>query len=119
MTIARDRFVLAATEHLHRRIANLSGRIRQLEDALSALQSKHSSDPHPLLHEDLIANDDRDEEGPGMMEDTGTFQGNTPDVIDAFGTLSISDHGVSRFFGPTGGSEVSNSSLSQYYMIAK
>lgn len=28
------------------------------------------------------------------------------EVLDAFGTLSISEHGISRFFGPTGGSEV-------------
>lgn len=28
-------------------------------------------------------------------------------MIDALGTLSISDHGISRFFGPTGGCEVS------------
>ena len=32
--------------------------------------------------------------------------GQTADVIDAFGTLSASEHGISRFFGPTGGSEV-------------
>lgn len=30
----------------------------------------------------------------------------TSEIIDAFGTLAISDHGISRFFGPTGGSEV-------------
>lgn len=29
-----------------------------------------------------------------------------PEALDAFGTLSISEHGISRFFGPTGGSEV-------------
>lgn len=33
------------------------------------------------------------------------------EVIDAFGTLSISQHGVARFFGPTGGSEVRSSFL--------
>jgi hypothetical protein len=40
-----------------------------------------------------------------MDEIVGTA-GPVPDVIDALGTLSISDHGISRFFGPTGGSEV-------------
>lgn len=99
-----SRFVLAATEHLHRRIAGLSGRIRQLEDALAAL----SPDPHPLLHADLLMQDDRDDDmGVGMGEDPQSAV--QPDVIDAFGTLSISDHGISRFFGPTGGSEVRNS----------
>ncbi|TFK37314.1 fungal-specific transcription factor domain-containing protein [Crucibulum laeve] len=38
----------------------------------------------------------------GQAAAGGTTQG---EVIDAFGTLSISDHGISRFFGPTGGSE--------------
>ena len=30
----------------------------------------------------------------------------TAEIIDTFGTLSVAEHGVSRFFGPTGGSEV-------------
>ncbi|KAF9459093.1 fungal-specific transcription factor domain-containing protein [Collybia nuda] len=106
------RFVLAATEHLHRRISHLSGRIRQLEDALASLQAQHSSEPHPLLHEDLLVHDDTEEHptGDDAMNGGGLGGGGTgaisaPDVIDAFGTLSISDHGISRFFGPTGGSE--------------
>ncbi|KJA16557.1 hypothetical protein HYPSUDRAFT_80028 [Hypholoma sublateritium FD-334 SS-4] len=99
------RFVLAATEHLHRRIANLSGRIRQLEDALSALHAKHSTDPHPLLHEDLIHIAERDGEMEGTGEDGTGPPAQTAEVLDAFGTLSISEHGISRFFGPTGGSE--------------
>ncbi|KIY47795.1 hypothetical protein FISHEDRAFT_20803, partial [Fistulina hepatica ATCC 64428] len=49
------RFVLAATEHLHRRIGKLSNRIRQLEDALCDLHSQHGdSGPHPLLVPDLL-----------------------------------------------------------------
>jgi hypothetical protein len=55
------RFVLAATEHLHRCISKLSGRIRQLEDALAALHAKHLTEVHPLLHEDLMQTDERDE----------------------------------------------------------
>ncbi|THU95168.1 hypothetical protein K435DRAFT_666942, partial [Dendrothele bispora CBS 962.96] len=43
------RSVVAATEHLHRRISRLSSRIHQLEDALAALHAKHSREPHPLL----------------------------------------------------------------------
>jgi hypothetical protein len=99
-------FVLAATEHLHGRIAKLNGRIRQLEDALASSQAKHSSERHPLLHRDLLASNDEDRDGeePGGIETPSL--GKSPDVIDAFGTLSISDHGISRFFGPTGGSEV-------------
>ncbi|KAG5635134.1 hypothetical protein H0H81_012333 [Sphagnurus paluster] len=102
------RFVLAATEHLHRRIARLSGRIRQLEDALAALQSNHSAEPHPLLLHDNLTGEAID--GLGMLggreeRGSGAPDGAASDVIDAFGTLSISDHGISRFFGPTGGSE--------------
>ncbi|KAF8656078.1 hypothetical protein AX16_002778 [Volvariella volvacea WC 439] len=97
------RFVLAATEHLHRKIASLSGRIRQLEDALATLQARHSDEPHPLLHEDLVHSEEKDEETPFLGEIGGAPA--APDMIESFGTLSISDHGVSRFFGPTGGSE--------------
>lgn len=97
------RFVLAATEHLHRRIAKLSGRIRQLEDALSSLHSQHSTDRHPLLQDELIFNEEHTAEENSASDDA-TAQP-PAEVIDAFGTLSISDHGISRFFGPTGGSE--------------
>ncbi|EKM81408.1 hypothetical protein AGABI1DRAFT_125799 [Agaricus bisporus var. burnettii JB137-S8] len=93
------RFVLAATEHLHQRITHLTTRVRQLEDALAALQAQLSSDPHPLLADDLLADTHDDDPAP-MLEDPTATQ-----VIDAFGTLSISTHGISRFFGPTGGSE--------------
>lgn len=100
------RFVLAATEHLHRQIANMSGRIRQLEDALGLLQSRHSTELHPLLRDDLRGTDQKDEFShitlPG---DNAAGPSNPPEILDAFGTLSITDHGISRFFGPTGGSE--------------
>ncbi|KIK69750.1 hypothetical protein GYMLUDRAFT_521243 [Collybiopsis luxurians FD-317 M1] len=143
------RFVLAATEHLHRRIARLSGRIRELEDALANLHSQYAPDdqqPHPLLEHDWLldadegADDDELEPGSnrgrkigklpfdahgrpislggstgdGVMDDADpggvkSFRERRVapggDVIDAFGTLSISNHGISRFFGPTGGSE--------------
>lgn len=84
-----------------------------MEDALASLQAQHSSEPHPLLHEDLIVHDDMEEHpvgdesmGTGGAGGGGPNSSAAPDVIDAFGTLSISDHGISRFFGPTGGSEV-------------
>ncbi|EGN96940.1 hypothetical protein SERLA73DRAFT_75787 [Serpula lacrymans var. lacrymans S7.3] len=99
------RFVLAATEHLHRRISKMSERIRQLEDALASLQSQHSTEPHPLLRDDLLGvNQDRDDDYAGLTEDA-PGPSNPPELIDTFGTLSITDHGISRFFGPTGGSE--------------
>ncbi|KAF8448743.1 fungal-specific transcription factor domain-containing protein [Boletus edulis BED1] len=101
------RFVLAATEHLHRRIAKMSERIRQLEDALSGLQSQHSTEPHPLLREDLLGVSHQDDE-PFTPPDESGAPGHSPEVLDTFGTLSITDHGISRFFGPTGGTESDN-----------
>lgn len=100
------RFVLAATEHLHRQIANMSGRIRQLEDALGVLQSHHSTEPHPLLRDDLRSADQKDEfSSITLPADNAVGPSNPPEILDGFGTLSITDHGISRFFGPTGGSE--------------
>ena len=79
-------------------------RIRQLEDALAILQARGSNEPHPLLRDDLLsANTEHEEDD---MTDTESTPARPPDIIDAFGTLSVSEHGVSRFFGPTGGAEV-------------
>lgn len=100
-----SRFVLAATEHLHRKIAKMGERIRQLEDALAILQAKSSNEPHPLLsgsEANVVAEHDEEPIMPDQMPS------NSGEVIDAFGTLSISDYGTSRFFGPTGGTEVSH-----------
>lgn len=78
-------------------------RIRQLEDALAILQAKGSNEPHPLLRDDLLsANNEHDEDEMTEVEAVPT---NPPDIIDTFGTLSVSEHGVSRFFGSTGGAE--------------
>ncbi|PBK86321.1 hypothetical protein ARMGADRAFT_940803, partial [Armillaria gallica] len=46
-------FVLTATEYLHRKVARLTGQIRQLEDALSTTQMQFSDILHPLLHDDF------------------------------------------------------------------
>jgi hypothetical protein len=95
---------LAATEHLHQRIAGLKCRVRQLEDALSALHAKHSSNPHPLLHDDLIQVDEQDGDADTASDEA--MEKMSEDASDSLGTLSISDFGISRFFGRTGGSEV-------------
>lgn len=96
------RFVLAATDHLHRRITKMSERIRQLEDALSVLQSSVSRDPHPLLRDELLSlKVEKKEEGVDPEEGQEKER-----VIDAFGTLSITDRGSSRFFGAAGGTEI-------------
>ncbi|KLO11085.1 hypothetical protein SCHPADRAFT_921876 [Schizopora paradoxa] len=95
------RFVLAATDHLHRRIAKMSERIRQLEDGLSIVQSRVSTEQHPLLRDELLSlKVDKTEDMPLEGEEE------PGDVIDAFGTLSITDRGTSRFFGASGGTEM-------------
>ncbi|KAK0229406.1 fungal-specific transcription factor domain-containing protein [Armillaria nabsnona] len=96
------RFVLAATEHLHRKVARLTGRIRQLEDALSTTQAQFSDIPHPLLHDDFA-----ESEGSPCADvplDVSEMASMT-EVPDMHGTLAVSDHGISRFFGLTGGLE--------------
>lgn len=112
---------MAATDHLHRRIAKMSERIRQLEDALSIL---HSASPqsssangevHPLLREELLSvKAHKPDEPPPVSElemmagrEDGENQGGSG-IIDAFGSLSISEGGASRFFGAAGGVEVSS-----------
>ena len=69
------------------------------------MQAKHSSGLHPLLREEFIMSDEREARF-SPIDDAEGAAGHASDVIDALGTLSISDHGISRFFGPTGGSEV-------------
>ncbi|KAH9940788.1 fungal-specific transcription factor domain-containing protein [Epithele typhae] len=95
------RFVLAATEHLHRRIAKMSARVHQLEDALAILQAKSSNEPHPLLSDGTSKNHNLDDDdGMDILDRPGSG-----DVVSAFGMLSVTDGGISRFFGPTGGTE--------------
>ncbi|KAJ3522802.1 hypothetical protein NM688_g8822 [Phlebia brevispora] len=82
------RFVLAATEYLHKRIAKMNERIRQLEDALAILQARCSNEPHPLLRDDVMPTkaEQEDEDTPEVEPATSA------DIIDTFGTLSVSDH---------------------------
>ncbi|KAL7280662.1 hypothetical protein ACG7TL_005601 [Trametes sanguinea] len=86
-----------------RALAKMSERIHQLEDALAITQAKCSNDPHPLLSDGKMKARGLEEDDEVPPEEMGTV---TPtDVVSAFGMLSVSDHGVSRFFGPTGGTE--------------
>ncbi|KAF8909644.1 hypothetical protein CPB84DRAFT_1765097 [Gymnopilus junonius] len=110
------RFVLADTEALHQKIATMSDRIRQLEDALAILHSTAAGpagDPHPLLHRDLLkikssielhsASSASNEGGTRPNEDDE--DGNGEQYIDAFGTLAIRDDGAATFYGRSAGSE--------------
>jgi hypothetical protein len=98
------RFVLASTEELHEKIDELADRVRQLEDALRYAHSHLSplSEPHPLLTEDLLKI-----KAPLQREHRVTKNGtpsapneeHNPDMVDAFGTLSISLSGRTKYFG--------------------
>lgn len=80
-------------------------RIRQLEDALAILHAKSSNEPHPLLRDELVGADKAEQDEEDIVTDE--VISHPADVIDAFGTLSVAEHGISRFFGPTGGTEAS------------
>ena len=109
------RFVLAATEHLHGKIDRLTARIRELEDALGKTQSQFSENPHPLLIAELLELDG----SPGPELDFSSDEDVTSPgtALDTHGTLSVSDHGISRFFGATGGCEVSSQLFNLFVLL--
>lgn len=102
------RFVLADTEKLHQKIAQMSDRIRQLEDALSIVQSG-PGEQHPLLHRDLLdIKSIIDLHAAVDEETTGKSKPEVDDdsqYIESFGTLAIRDDGAATFYGPSAGSE--------------
>jgi hypothetical protein len=105
------RFVLADTETLHQKIAQMSDRIRQLEDGLAILQSSATpGEQHALLQRDLLdiksiidlhAAVDEETAGKSKQEVDPESQ-----YIEALGTLAIRDDGAATFYGPSAGSEV-------------
>lgn len=98
--------MLADTAQLHQKIYEMSKRIRQLEEALSAFQSGVSAQPHPLLSDDLLLV----KLGPETQQTEDLHQDSSEDALadamDAFGTLAIGESGEFRYFGRSGGSEV-------------
>ncbi|KAF8178081.1 fungal-specific transcription factor domain-containing protein [Mycena galopus ATCC 62051] len=111
------RFVLADTEKLHHKIANMSDRIRHLEDALAILQSTVTNEPHPLLNRELLSikssielhsavegADDGSQLNGGAANGSGEGE-DLEEYIDSFGTLAIREDGASTFYGRSAGSE--------------
>ncbi|KAH9951098.1 fungal-specific transcription factor domain-containing protein [Amylocystis lapponica] len=97
------RFILADTEQLHRKISEMSERIRQLEDALAIFQAGVSNERHPLLKDEFLTV----KFGPEVRRtvDDEVTRDNLSKSIDALGTLTIGDHGETKYFGRSGGSE--------------
>ncbi|QRW02938.1 Fungal specific transcription factor domain [Ceratobasidium sp. AG-Ba] len=108
-----NRFVLANTEELHEKIIQLQDRISSLENALGTLQAAHSSQPHPLLREDLLELKAPlgTELAPSHLkrrrtdDNDGAEPEHEPEVLDALGTLTIESEGRSVFYGGTAGAE--------------
>ncbi|KAF9819342.1 hypothetical protein IEO21_02230 [Rhodonia placenta] len=98
------RFILADTEQLHRKISEMSERIRQLEDVVALFQAGISNERHPLLRDELLTI----KFGPEVRRtvDEENTREKLSQSIDALGTLTIGDHGETKYFGRSGGSEV-------------
>ncbi|KAH7890671.1 fungal-specific transcription factor domain-containing protein [Phlebopus sp. FC_14] len=98
-----NRFVLASTSELHEKISDLSNRVRELEDALRYSHSLVSTDRHPLLTDELLKiKAPLQREPPGLRNiPKGEVKEEEPngEVVDAFGSLSISASGGAKYYG--------------------
>ncbi|KAH9935867.1 uncharacterized protein BXZ73DRAFT_45273 [Epithele typhae] len=92
-----NRFVLANTEVLHDKITSLANRVRTLEDALYDANSHLSTEPHPLLSDELRALK-RPLERESQEEQE---QEPEPEVVESInvGSLSITESGHTKFYG--------------------
>ncbi|KAI0065622.1 hypothetical protein BV25DRAFT_1906166 [Artomyces pyxidatus] len=97
-----NRFVLASTQELHEKITELCSRVRELEDGLRASHTQNSSEPHPLLSDELLrVKAPLQREAPARNPTIINQQeeDNNPDVVDSFGTLSITQTGHTKYYG--------------------
>lgn len=96
-------FVLASTQELHEKIAELAIRVRELEDALRSSHSRLSVEQHPLLTEELLKIKAPLQRELPSNRDLNAVTVKTeevdPEVVDAFGSLQISVSGKSKYFG--------------------
>jgi hypothetical protein len=111
------RFVLASTQELHEKIAELATRVRQLEDGLRTSHAQSSSDSHPLLSEELlrIKAPLQREAAPlrnNLQVTVKEEEEQNPDVVDAFGSLSITLSGRTKYFG-----QIANSWVGSIYLF--
>ncbi|KAF4610658.1 hypothetical protein D9613_006789 [Agrocybe pediades] len=98
------RFVLASTQELHEKISELATRVRELEDALRASHSHLSSEPHPLLSEELLKIKAPLQRDVNNKTSVTIKEEENPDVVDAFGSLSIAMSGKTKYYGHTANS---------------
>lgn len=86
----------------------MEARMRALEDGLAIIQSSESDEPHPLLTVPFEMEEGEVELLKPVQEEEKTTT-SAPPLRGAFGTLWLDGSGGSRFFGPSGGSEVRHS----------
>lgn len=100
------RFILADTDRLHRKISDMSTRIRQLEDALAIMQVSVADERHPLLSDDLLKIKFGGEALEHKAPPTPAEGTSAKEEIDALGTLALGEDGNVTYFGRSAGSEV-------------
>ncbi|KAH8116341.1 fungal-specific transcription factor domain-containing protein [Phellopilus nigrolimitatus] len=99
-----NRFVLASTQELHEKISELCNRIRELEDALRESHSHMSNQSHPLLSEELLRLKAPLQRETNEPTSNGVKEELSADVVDSFGSLSITHSGKTKFYGHTANS---------------
>ena len=98
----KDRIISTDSDASRQKVVKMAARIRELEDALALFQATVSTSCHPLLTEELLSIKYDPEHSRGDEDD------NQIETLDTFGTLTIGEHGNSKYFGGSGGSEVSH-----------
>ncbi|KAF8577043.1 hypothetical protein K439DRAFT_1622389 [Ramaria rubella] len=94
----RPKVLVEEASRLNKKNAELSERIRLLEEGLASIQAGISDDVHPLLAKTNT------EEPPGSTEAAGSER-ETDEINDSLGTLTIDEDGRSLFLGNTAGVE--------------
>ncbi|PVF91680.1 hypothetical protein CPB86DRAFT_791886 [Serendipita vermifera] len=95
-------FILSNTQELHNKIEALQARIKDLEAALAQLQSKVTSEPHPLLVQSFEAVTEALQSGNAPAKNS---ESDDEDLVDTFGSLTIDPEGKTVWYGPHAGSE--------------
>lgn len=93
---------------LHEKMAQMSARIHDLEEALSVLQASISAEPHPLLFGADSEERSRSPIPVAAVNESSVPPNDSPDELtEALGSLAIRPFGDSQFHGETASSEVS------------
>lgn len=102
--------MLATTEELHEKNQQLAYRIRDLEDALQSLYSDVSTEPHPLLSEELLKIKTPLQREPLPLQSINALILNDEipslDVATSSGSMAVQTPEKSRYYGHTANSWV-------------